>query len=94
VRVEDCVEDPLADDGAWESTPASGRSCWRNAHIIDVFDAEGRFLGEVETPPGFSWSAYSLYGLARHIDADRVVVAVEDETGVIRVKRYRLEVPR
>lgn len=93
VRVEDCVEDPLADDGAWESTPASGRLCWRNVYIVDVFDAEGRFLGEVETPPGFSWSAYSLRGLARHIDGDRVVVAVEDETGVIRVKRYRLVLP-
>jgi len=91
VRVESCVEDPLADVETFNSTPAGERSCWQDVYVADVFDAEGRFLGEVETPPGaFTYPV----GFATHVDGDRVVMAVEDEAGVVRVKRYRLVPPR
>lgn len=90
VRVEACIEDPLADADAWGSTPSSERSCWKDVYVADVFDAEGRFLGEVEVPPG---AFTNLYGFTTHIDGDRVIMAVEDEAGVVRVKRYRLVLP-
>lgn len=90
VRVTDCIEDPLADHAAWESTPFNQRSCWRDVYVADVFDADGRFLGAVEAPPGAF--AYP-YGFATHIDGDRVVMTVEDEAGIVRVKRYRLVPP-
>ncbi|MGD8817536.1 MAG: 6-bladed beta-propeller [Acidobacteriota bacterium] len=92
VRVEDCVEDPLAAAETFNSTPAAERSCWQDVYVADVFDPEGRFLGEVETPPGAF--TYPYYEFATHIDGDRVVMAVEDEAGVVRVKRYRLVPPR
>ncbi len=90
VPASECVEDPLADADTWASTPFGRRSCWRNAYAVDVFDAGGRFLGEVDTPAGaFSYR----YSLAHHIDGDRVVTAIEDEAGTIMVKRYRLVLP-
>jgi len=90
VRVADCVENPLADQGVWDSPPFNERSCWRDVYVADVFDAEGRFLGEVTPPPGaFTYP----YPFATHIDGPRLVMAVEDEAGVVRVKRYRLVLP-
>jgi len=88
-RLDDCVEDPL-DATAWDSTPGSERACWRDRYVADVFEAEGRYLGEVEIPPG---AVTSRYGCPTHIDGDRVVMAVEDEAGVVRVKRYRMVPP-
>jgi hypothetical protein len=90
VRVAECVEDPLADQDVWNSTPFNQRSCWSDLYVADVFDADGRFLGEVAPPPGaFTYP----YAFATHIDGERVVMAVEDEAGVVRVKRYRLVLP-
>jgi hypothetical protein len=77
VRLDDCMKDPLAE------LPGEGRiePCFRGVFVLDVFGSDGRYLGEVETPPGF--------GLF-HADGETVVAVVTDEAGTLRVKRYRL----
>ncbi|MCH8992599.1 MAG: hypothetical protein IIA44_12750 [Acidobacteria bacterium] len=84
VRLDDCVADPIT-DGAMI---ARQRPCWRAEPIVDVFGADGRFLGEVELPEGAKLSSgtFSARGKA-------VVLVVEDEAGTIMVKRYRLVLP-
>jgi hypothetical protein len=52
-----------------------------------VFDLEGAFLGSVDAPEGFRISQQSW------IEGDEILTAIEDELGVITVKRYRLMVP-
>ena len=85
VRVEECA-DPLAEAGP--ASPPPTDPCWQETFVLDVFDAEGRFLGEVETPPGVT-----PHPLRMHIDGDRVVAVCENELGVYQVKRYRLVRP-
>jgi hypothetical protein len=84
-RVAECA-DPLA--GAGPTSPVPTDPCWKETFVLDVFDAEGRFLGEVETPPGVT-----PHPLRFHVDGDRVVAVCENELGVYQVKRYRLVRP-
>ena len=73
----DCVENPDPQN------PLEGR-CWRDATIIDAFDAEGMFLGEVEVPAGFGISPRPL------IRGTEVWARFQNESGTPMVKRYRL----
>lgn len=41
-----CAGDPL--EVGW--APAQENPCWRDQIIIDAFDGEGRYLGDVEVP--------------------------------------------
>ncbi len=83
-RLVDCAEDPI-EAGTRAATAAP---CWRSRVMIDVFDAEGRYMGDVEVPPGFrAWAAYL------NVRGNQVVSVVEDEAGTIMVKRYRLVLP-
>ena len=83
-RLDDCAEDPLQ-----EGHPAGyERPCWQNEQVVDVFGADGRYLGEVELPEGAA-----LFALTFFIDGDRIVAAVEDAAGTITVRRYRLMRP-
>ena len=60
--------------------------CWESTVIIDVFGADGRFLGSVATPPGFGVS-----DLGRtFIKDDLILIQSQDDAGTIMVKRYRL----
>jgi len=61
--------------------------CWRDRRIIDVFGADGRFLGEVEDVPEIR------FGTRPHIDGRTIIARTEDQLGTIRVKRYRLVLP-
>jgi len=83
-RIPDCANDPL-EAGAAES---GARPCWRAELLLDVFSADGRYLGSVEVPLGLQRSANSLF-----VDGDRIVAVVQDEAGTIMVKRYRLVLP-
>ena len=83
-RLDGCVSDPL-EPGAGD---ARSLPCWRDRLIIDVFDADGRYLGEIE-PFRYVWPIAATT-FAR---GDTVVAAVEDDDGVIKVKRYRLVLP-
>lgn len=82
--LSDCAENPI--EAGWEAS--SQAPCWRDSTIIDVFDAEGRFLGEVETPPRLR-----AFPSVLHIRGAQVVGVVEDALGTIMVKRYRLVLP-
>lgn len=84
-RLSDCAEDPV-EDGMQAAAEAP---CWRSSRLLDVFDSEGRFLGEVETPRGMLVSPSYL-----RVRGDKVVGVVEDDDGVIMVKRWRLVLPR
>ena len=67
--------------------PEAGRSCWVAVHAVDVFGADGRYLGAVEPPPSFHLS------LQTFIAGSTVVGATTAEAGTIVVKRYRLVLP-
>ena len=77
--VPGCEKDP--ETGIWEP------SCWRNERLYEVFDVEGQFLGTVEVPVGFQLRESS------HIRGDEILTQMEDDLGVITVKRYRLVTP-
>lgn len=82
-RIPDCSEDPLTDYAG----ELSIERCFESVYTIDVFGADGRFLGEVDIPEDMS--PYGLY-----IDGDTVISGFnEDELGVVRVKTFRLERP-
>lgn len=62
------------------------RPCFRDVDGFDVFGRDGRFQGTVELPPLRIVEEPAIAG-------DTVVLPVEDESGVIMVKRYRLTPP-
>ncbi len=78
--------DPAADIDDHSAFQAA--SCWRDTEIVDVFDTDGRYLGEVAVPDNvnlrfaFPW-----------IKGDTVIANVYDEMDTIKVVRYRLVVP-
>lgn len=54
---------------------------WQEHVLFDVFDPEGRYLGEVRGPDGFrTWPTPVFNG-------DSAWAAVQDELGVLRVKK-------
>jgi hypothetical protein len=61
--------------------------CWTEARIVDVFAADGRYLGELDVPDELALRPPPF------IRGDDVIARVEDELGTIRVKRYRLRPP-
>ncbi len=77
--VPDCEKD--LETGIWEP------NCWRSERLYEVFDVEGQFLGTVEVPVGLQLSESSS------IRGDEIITQVEDELGVITVKRYQLVTP-
>ncbi len=85
-RRGDCVEDPLAADDGGRS--AAQNNCWSYGYVLDAFDAEGRFLGEIETPPLMA----PFTGYTRVV-GDRVLGVEFDDWGVPMIKRYRLVLP-
>lgn len=75
----DCEKDP--ETGIWDPV------CWSDTTLYDVFDLEGAFLGSVDAPEGFQINLQSW------IEGDEIVTQIEDELGVITVKRFRLVLP-
>jgi len=60
--------------------------CWTDSFMFDLFDiVTGDFLGTIEAPEhGFRAPLFA--------DADTVLAAVADESGTVRLKRYRLKI--
>ncbi len=81
-HLADCDEDPEP------GTAGSIARCWEDTRIMDVFDRDGRFLGNVELPEGARLRAGRSF-----VRDDLVLLRVEDEAGTIMVKRYRLVLP-
>jgi hypothetical protein len=87
-RQPECVEDPLA-AGA---TAARQAPCWTVQWAPpDVFDTDGRYVGNVELPPEVRPSFFSFFSFSAQQDV--VLSAVLDEAGTPLVKRYRLVPP-
>jgi hypothetical protein len=78
----DGVEDPLEDDRNWWRDPY-----WVDTYLVDVFEFEGHYLGEVEIPDGFRFRPLP------YIKDDMVIALVESEDMIPRVKRFRLVLP-
>lgn len=84
-KVADCLEDLTVDN----VDAAIGALCWSSTRIIDVFDRDGRFLGDVEPPDGDLW----LISQGFFVRGRTVLIWVTDDAGVHHVKRYRLVLP-
>ncbi len=80
-RLPGCTEDPLANPPREPVVP-----CFRPVYSFDVFGTDGRYLGDVAVPRG-------LWPSRLHVDGHSVIGILEDETGTIMVKRYRLVLP-
>lgn len=60
------------------------RSFVREAVVFDVFDSQGRFLGQVQAPDGVRLDPYPVF------DRDWVWAVVQDEAHVDYVVRFRI----
>jgi len=78
---------PECNDGARTSSEFRQAPCWRDPMLVEVFGADGRYLGRASVPEEMRWSP------APYIRGDTVVAVAEDEAGTIMVKRYRLVLP-
>lgn len=83
--IPDC--DPERRDLMW-TWASPGLKCMTHGYFIDVFGADGRYLGPVEYEAAIPRHTYFDF-----IRDDMVITAVRDEAGTIRVKRYRLVLP-
>lgn len=85
VRSQRAVEVPADDKPTFG--PAAVRMPplrWREPVVFDVFDPDGRYLGEVRAPEGFSLNP------SPYIRGDRVWAVVRDELDVSYVVRFRV----
>jgi hypothetical protein len=80
-RIAGCDED------AETSAEYREAPCWEDTTSVDVFDADGRYLGSVNTPDDMSWAPLP------YIRDDTVLATAQDDAGTIMVKRYRLVLP-
>jgi hypothetical protein len=76
VQVEDLAYDPR--------NPESVPDRWREPVALDVFEADGTYLGRIRTPLEFSTSPLPVF------DGERIWAVTRDEFGVQRVVRYRV----
>jgi hypothetical protein len=60
---------------------------WEDTHLLDAFDPDGRFLGQVDVPTGVRFRPLPW------IDGNRLLAVVEDASGELTVRAYRLLVP-
>ncbi len=87
IHLPDCNENPS------ELEESRERPCWNDSVLIDVFGEQGRYLGPVEAPSEFYGTTPRSIQPRPFIRDDVMIVAVEDELGTIKVKRYRLLLP-
>ncbi len=76
------VANPLTSDGYWQNP------LYTDSTLIDVFDGQGHFLGEVEAS-----TEIRFWGNSTWIEDDTVIACAEAPSGAIEVVRYRLVLP-
>ena len=71
--------------------------CWRDTWILDAFDHEGRYLGEIGIPPSANAAMSTFAGgymdRLAVVRGDLVILREQDDSGTTMVKRYRLVLP-
>jgi hypothetical protein len=77
------VEEENPDYDPQEENSAPTR--WREPIAFDVFGEDGTYFGKVHTPDGFQTNPTPV------INGDYVWAVTEDDLGVQRVVRFRLE---
>ena len=87
LRLPDCNEDANEPEEFYQ------QPCWEDSLLLDVFDNQGRYLGRVEMPGEFSGVHPPVLWPRPVIRDDVMVAAVQDDLGIIHVKRYRLVLP-
>ena len=60
---------------------------WEDTHLLDAFDPQGRFLGQVVLPEG------SRFRPLPWIDGDRLLALWEAPNGELAVRAFRLVTP-
>lgn len=81
---------PASRDAACDEddfTPTGEPHCWLEEPVVDVFGADGRYLGNVVVPAALQWDPHP------YINGDVIIALVEDDAGTVMVKRYRLALP-
>lgn len=68
-----------------------GTPCWRETTTWDVFDEEGRFLGDAELPEGTQM--FPPPYVRGDLFLAAYLAAYMDEVGTVMVKRYRIVLP-
>lgn len=81
IHLQGCDPEP-EDSSDFYSNP-----CWQETFTMEVFDIEGRFLGEVDIPEGFQ--SYP----EPYIHGDMILAVIAGDEGVEYVKRFRLQLP-
>jgi len=87
IRLPDCNENAI------EADEFRDEPCWFDSVLLDVFDEQGRYLGAVEMPEEFYGMTHRFIRSRPFIRDDIMIVTVEDESGTIQVKRFRIVLP-
>ena len=81
-QVEGCPNPPM------ERMDLFDNPCWKDERLVDVFDSDGKYLGPVMTPDGFSFMPQP------YVKGEHVVGVVVAKDGTQRVVKYRLILPQ
>jgi len=79
---------PVENENQDPDNPRSEPVTWEESLRYDVFEPDGRYLGIVAPPGGFTPYVNPVF------DGDHVWAVTRDELGVERVVRFRIEVRR
>ena len=77
---------PVENENYDPEDPSSPPVVWREPLRYDIFEPDGTYLGAVAPPDGFEYNKAPVF------DGDHVWAVTQDELGVERVVRYRIEV--
>jgi hypothetical protein len=81
-RIENAEDDARSPDPLRVPPPK-----WREPVVFDVFEPDGRYLGQVSAPAGFSLNPQPV------LRGDRVWAVVSDELEVQHLTRFRIRFP-
>lgn len=93
VRAERGRQHPECAADATDLGPMREAPCWTDTYVIDAFAPDGRYLGAIDVPEVFYNRPFQKFRPTPYVGDDQMIAAVEDELGVISVKRFQLVPP-